>query len=313
MTHPAETSALNGPLPSRRTFLRTTALAVSGAALGLKAAAAAPSPATRPIIGFSKPFEDLTPDGSAALVAEVGWSGIECGVRKISKIQAARVAEELPPMVEAYRRHGLEISAVVSDISSIGQPNAELVLRTASKLGIKRIRLGWFRYVADRPIMTQVSDFASQLQEIGAACRELGLQAGLENHSGSDLFSASIWDACIALREKRVQNVGFFFDIAHAMVDGGLSWPIQARLAAPLYTTVYIKDYLWRKGAKGWEPNWCPLGEGMLDRAYVTDLVKSGYAGPICQHHEYPVGDRKEMIGHMQRDLGVLRGWLGAA
>jgi sugar phosphate isomerase/epimerase len=312
MTHFPSGSGLPAPLGSRREFVLTAALAVSGTALGLKAAAtvnAAPA-LVRPIVGFSKPFEDLSPADSAALVAEVGWNGIECGVRKISKIQPEKIEEGLPPLLEAYRRAGLDITAVVTDIAAVSQPHAELVLRTVARLGIKRVRLGWFRYTADRPLLRQVDEFGSRLHDLGQACGQLGLQAGLENHSGANLFSAPIWDAYTALKQKAVKNVGFFFDIAHAVVEGGLSWPIQARLAEPYYTTVYVKDFVWRKEASGWQPNWCPLGEGMVDRAFVTGLAKSKYAGPICQHHEYPVGDRKEMVGHMQRDLRVLQEWL---
>ena len=121
-------------------------------ALGLKAAASDKvassdaAPAARPIIGFSTPFQSLGPKESAKLVAVIGWSGIECPVREKGQIEPERVADRLPEFAEAFRRRGLDIPVLVTDISSISQPNAESVLRTASKLGIKRIRLGWFRY-----------------------------------------------------------------------------------------------------------------------------------------------------------------------
>jgi sugar phosphate isomerase/epimerase len=304
-----ETNSLGSPL-TRRDFVRATAMAVSGAALGLKAATPGAAPASRPIIAFSKPFQSLGAEESAALVADVGWSGIECPVRKAGQIEPEHAADQLPAFVEAFRRRGLDIPVLVSDISSISQPNAESVLRTASSLGIKRIRLGWFRYAADRPLLKQVDEFGSALKEIGAACGQLGIQAAVENHSGNNLFGASIWDVYMVMREKGIENVGYCFDIGHATVEGGLSWPIQARLAEPYYTAVYVKDFNWKKGKEGWIPDWCPLGEGMVDRSFVGGLKKSGYAGPICQHHEYPLGDRAAMIAHMRTDLRVLRDWL---
>jgi sugar phosphate isomerase/epimerase len=296
---------------SRRDFVRTAALAVSGAALGLKAAAAADrAPSVRPIIAFSKPFQSLGADEMAALVKEVGWDGIECPVRKKGQIEPERVGEELPRLVEAFRRQGLEIPVLVTDIVSMRQPQAEAVLRTASKLGIKRIRLGFIRYAADRPVLPQVAEIGGTLKEIGAACGELGIQAGVENHSGGDLFGAPIWDVHMALREAGVKNIGYCFDIAHATIEGGLSWPIQARLVEPDYTAVYIKDFNWAKTPQGWRPAWCPLGEGMVSRSYVARLKQIGYSGPLCQHHEYPLGERAQMIALMRRDLQVLRDWL---
>jgi len=89
-----------------------------------------------------------------------------------------------------------------------------------------------------------------------------------------------------------------------------LSWRIQARLAEPFYEAVYVKDFVWRQEPNGWNPVWCPLGEGMVDRSFFTWLKQSEFRGPICQHHEYPLGDRAEMVGHMRRDLHVLKSWL---
>lgn len=75
-------------------------------------------------------------------------------------------------------------------------------------------------------------------------------------------------------------------------------------------TAVFVKDFLWKKGAKGWNPEWCHLGEGMVNRAFFDQLKASAYRGPISQHHEYPHGDTKQMVGHMQHDLKVLKEWL---
>jgi hypothetical protein len=70
------------------------------------------------------------------------------------------------------------------------------------------------------------------------------------------------------IREQHTRNIGYCFDIGHATVEGGLSWPIQARLAEPYYISVYMKDFIWEKGPEGWSPTWCPLGEGVVDRSF---------------------------------------------
>jgi hypothetical protein len=48
----------------------------------------------------------------------------------------------------------------------------------------------------------------------------------------------------------------------------------------------------------------------MIHQSFFSRLRYSAYAGPICQHHEYPMGDRQNMVAHMRRDLRVLREWL---
>ena len=292
--------------------MRAAALASSAVALGQKADSAAPS-VHGPIIALSTPFRSLGAEESAALVAEVGWEGIECPVRlsPSGQIAPARAAEELPRFVDAFRRRGLDIPLLVTDITAMGQPNAETVLRTAARLGIKRIRLGAIRYAAGRPILKQVNEIGIRLKEIGAFCGQLGLQAAVENRSGPDIFGAPIWDIYTALQLHQVENVGYCFDIGHATIEGGLSWPIQARLAEPYYTAVNFKDFNWAKGPKGWQPVWCPLGKGMIDPAFAARIGHSGFAGPICLEYEYPLGNRSEMVTQMRRDLLVLKRWLG--
>jgi sugar phosphate isomerase/epimerase len=104
--------------------------------------------------------------------------------------------------------------------------------------------------------------------------------------------------------------MGFCFDIGHATVEGGLSWPIEARLAEPFYTAVIAKDFYWKKGPGGWKDEWVPLGEGMVSRAFFDRLKTSNFRGPICQHHEYELGDSRRMIECFRRDLKVLKDWL---
>jgi sugar phosphate isomerase/epimerase len=298
------------PSLTRREFVRASFLAASGVALGLNAAEKDRPMAARPIIGFSKPFQTMGAVDMASFVEEVGWSGIECPVRPEGQIEPERVGEELPRLVEAFRRRGLDIPIIVTEISSIHEAHAEEVLRVASKLGIKMFRLGTFKYTNDRPLEQQLEGFGRDLTEIGEACGELGVQAAVQNHSGSDRFAAPVWDVVGVLRDHRVKNVGICFDIAHATVEGGLSWPIQARLAEPFYNAIYFKDFIWAKGRGGWEPKWCPLGEGMVDRSFTAGLKRSGFSGAICQHQEYPMGDRAGMVAHIRRDLSTLRDWL---
>src|SRR5206468_715729 len=90
----------------------------------------------------------------------------------------------------------------------------------------------------------------------------LGIQGAYENHSGADSFGAAIWDVYETIRDLDPAAMGIAFDIGHATIEGGLSWPIQARLAEPRYSVVYVKDFRWEKQSTGWKSVWCPLGEG---------------------------------------------------
>lgn len=294
---------------SRRTFLTAGAAAV---ALRVKNLGAdEPGGKRFPLIAFSKPFQKLSAEKTAEVVAEVGWDGIEIPVRKGGQVAAERAADELPKFAEALRAKGRDIYIVTTDIKSIDQPHAMDVLRATSALGIKRIRLGFWSYDDKKEIQPQLDEIKAKLKDIAAACRELKIQAGFQNHSGSRFVGAPIWDIYQLIHDIDRDHLGVCFDIGHATIEGGLSWPVEARLMAPFFTAIYVKDFVWKKVGDVWKQTWCPLGEGMVNREFFDWLKKTDYRGPISQHHEYDHGEGAAMIAKFKKDLNVLKGWVG--
>jgi sugar phosphate isomerase/epimerase len=295
---------------NRREFIQQATLAAALGPLGVHTIAQGPR-ARWKIIAFSKPFIQLSFDDTADLVADVGWDGIECPVRKASThVQPDRVEEDLPKMVAALQKRGREVTMITTDIVGV-DPSAERILRTAVKLGIRQYRLGPIRYVANRSLPQQLQEIKAQFRDLAQLNKTLGILGGIQNHSGADYFAAPVWDAVQTIEGLDPAAMGIAFDIGHATLEGGLSWPIQARLAEPRYTVVYVKDFRWEKQDKGWTSVWCPLGSGMVNKRFFATLAKSSYAGPIGQHHEYDLGKTPaENIAHYKEDLGVLRGWL---
>ena len=94
------------------------------------------------------------------------------------------------------------------------------------------------------------------------------MHGGVQNHSGHDKIGAPIWDIYELIKDIDPEHLGTCFDIGHATVEGGSSWPIEAKLMEPYLACVYVKDFLWKKSDKGWSTEWVPLGEGMVNRAF---------------------------------------------
>ena len=294
---------------SRREFLARASVA-SAMALSSFAFSAEPAAAKRfKLIAFSKPFQSLGPKETANLVADVGWDGVEMPVRKGGQVVPEKVEDDLPKFVEALRAQEREVTIATTDVTSV-TPLNEKVLRTVSKLGIKRYRLGSFQYAKDKPISTQLDEISGRLREIAALSQKLGLQAGFQNHSGANYVGAAIWDIWTMIKDLDPKFIGHCFDIGHATIEGGLAWPTHFRLSEPRLTAVFVKDFQWQKTARGGRTVWCPLGEGMVSREFFKTLKATKYDGPICQHHEYELGDREKMTAHFKRDLATLREWL---
>lgn len=300
------------PITTRREFVLTATTAAAALAVAPSRLFAAEAAAPRwPIVGFTKPFQNLGFEATADTVAEIGWDGIECPVRPKGQIEPERAGEELPGLVAALKQRGKTIAVIASAITSVKQLHTERVLRTAAQLGIKRYRIGFWRYDKARAPQAQLAEIAAQLRDLAALNRELGLQAVFQNHSGPNYVGAPVWDLWTVLQGIETRDVGVCFDIGHATVEGGTAWPLHARLMADRISTVLVKDFLWQKSqAQGWEPRWTPLGEGMINRDFFRWLKTTDFAGPIVQHHEYDHGAGAPMIAKMRKDLQVLREWL---
>jgi sugar phosphate isomerase/epimerase len=289
---------------NRREFVAGTAAGLLCATLPLKGAPSTP----RPISAFEKPLLFESNEELAATMSTLGLSGVEAAVRVEGRVQPKNVENELPRFHEALSKRGLEITAMATDINGVDTPYAEKVLRTAAKLGIRRYRMMFFKLDAKKPIMPQVDAAAARLPALVALTRELGMTAIYQAHSGSDRIGGAVWDIYGLIKGYDPKTIGIGYDTHHAMVEGGMCWPITFKLVESHLAMVYVKDYTWEKGVA----KTVPLGTGWLHREFFQMLRERNYAGPICLHEEYIEGREneqaiKEAFG---KDLATLRSWL---
>lgn len=269
--------------------------------------------------GFTKSLFHLglNFEQTAEVAAEIGWDGIECPVRKNGQVLPQRVADDLPKMAHALAAKNLKILVIATDILNPKQEHTEKVLRTASKLGIKYYRMGWWYYEKGKSIPDRLRQVKAQLRDIETLNRELGICGIYHNHSGDRFVGAPLWDTYELLRDLDHRYIAADFDIGHATVEGGYAWSIHFRLMQPLIGGLVVKDFTWEHiPEKGWQASWCPLGKGMVSKKFFAMLKQSKWQGPVIQHFEYPVEGRNakhqldNRIRAMKRDLQKLRSLL---
>lgn len=246
----------------------------------------------------------------AALMAECGFDGIEATVRERGHVLPERVEDDLPKMVEALKKHGLEMTILTSDINNVNQPQAQKVLTTAKKLGITRYRMLWYNYDLSKPVRPQLEAIRPQVKDLAAMNRELGVTGLYQNHSGAKMVGAPLWDIYELIRDHDPKEISIAFDIMHATAEGGLDWPIQFNLIQSHLGAIYCKDFTWvNRKVKG-----APLGTGQIDHNFFSLVQKSKFTGPISLHVEYldRVKDRKALGEAFKRDFGTLRSLLHA-
>jgi len=296
---------------SRRSMLGLSGSLMAGVMMRpLLAAAPAPKPPEFSL--FTKHLVGLPYDQLAETVAALGFKGVEAPVRKGGHVEPARVEEDLPKLVEAFKKCGVTITLMTTDINTVNSADrTEKVLRTGAGLGIPRYRMKWYAYSGKQSLWADLDEVRPQLRDLVALSRELRILPSYQNHSGPKYVGAAVWDMASLIKDYRPDELSWNFDFFHAMVEGGLSWPNHLALARDHISMVYFKNFTWQgRVAEG-----CPLSEGRVGKDSVALLRKSGYAGPVCLHVEYlkgkvtDQGALKAAVDATRKDFATLKEW----
>ena len=305
---------------SRRELL---ASAAAGLATMPLAGIAGQSPGSNrkkfPLCIFSKYLQWLDYDGMAQTVAELGFYGVDLTVRRNGHVLPERAEDDLPRAVEATKAAGIEPLMIVTDINDPDDPKTEKALKTASTLGIKYYRLGYYVYNDDKSIAATLNEIRPKLRDLAAMNKHFGIHGASQNHAGSRYVGAPVWDLWELIKDLDPEYMGCQFDIRHATAEGSGTWPLHLRVMSGHIKTLAVKDFRWEKQDAGWRTVNCPLGEGAVDfDAYLQLLKKLSIAGPISIHYEYDLGganrgatkltmEEAKVRAAMRRDLEFLK------
>lgn len=254
---------------------------------------------------FSKHLQFLDYAALAKTCKALGLDGVDLTVRAGGHVAPDAVATDLPRAVETIRAEGLEVPMITTMLCTGEEPEARPILETASKLGIRYFRCGWFRYTETGGPFDQLRGFASQLQTLARLAESCNIVGGYHNHSGANNVGASLWDLHYMLQSVNTAHLGSNFDIGHAtVVGGGGAWKVAARLMAPYVKMMAAKDARWQND----EIHWAPLGQGQVrTEEFLRIFREAGFDGPISLHLEYPIPSNEALLEEIAASVKILR------
>ena len=311
---------------SRRRFLKTAATV---AALPLLSQAQTKAPATKPsaaegkqaskICIFSKHLQWLDYQQMARTAREIGFDGIDLTVRPGGHVEPQKVRDDLPKAVEAIKAAGLDVPTITTAVTDPADKLTADVLETASRAGVRFYRMGYYQYQDSRSIQQTLDEAKPMLRDLVEMNEHYKIAGTYQNHSGPRYVGACIWDLYYLLKDLDPRWIGSQFDIRHATVEGGTVWPTHFRLISEYINTLVAKDFRWAQIKGAWQPQNCPLGEGMVDFPRYFKMAKqAAITGLMCLHLEYPLGgaekgaqrltgDKQLVLEAMRKDLQFLR------
>ncbi|WP_164103696.1 sugar phosphate isomerase/epimerase family protein [Candidatus Laterigemmans baculatus] len=246
-----------------------------------------------PLCLFAKHLQWLSPADLADLLAEMDVEGIEATIRSGGQVEPADVVEGLPRLAEALARRDRRIVIMTTEITSVETPHAEAVLKTGVEHGATHYRMGYYRYDLDRPILPQLDAFTHQAEHLAELNQSLGIHGLYQNHAGDRYFGAPLWDLHQMLTEVSTKHLAAAYDVRHATVEAGMSWPLDWALIRPHVGAIYLKDFQWLDG----KPQNVPFGTGQVSHRLFKTLSTSGLGNiPVSLHMEYIDHRRPELI-----------------
>lgn len=304
----------------RRNFIKTTVAGAAGVAVSnnISASLFSLENVKHPIHVFTKCLQFLNYDEMAKVVSKQGFDGADLAVRKGGQVLPENVETDLPKVMNALKAAGIGSNMIVTDINNSEDPLTKRVLKTMADLGIQYYRMGYINYDVKKPMPQNLDEIKFTFEKLEKLNREYGVTGNYQNHSGTRV-GGPVWDLYHFLNNCDPKFIGVQYDIRHAIVEGGESWPLGMKLLAPWIRTTDIKDFIWEKNEQGkWIIKNVPLGEGMVDFEKYFELYKSYHIeAPVSIHYEYDLGGAEhgksttmsldKIEGFLKKDLVFLK------
>ena len=298
----------------RRNFIKKGTTGIAGVSLGAKLLAAPISRSLSPqrtIHVFTKCLQFLDYDQMAEVVAKNGFDGADLTVRPGGQVLPENVEQDLPKVMKALQMAGIGTKMITTAINKVDDPFARPTFKTMAELGIRYYRMGYIKYDDKMSIPENLDHHKFTFEKLEKLNREFGVTGNYQNHSGVNV-GATVWDLYHLLKDLDPEFIGVQYDIRHATVEGGFSWPLGMKLLAPWIQTTDIKDSFWDKDEKGqWRAKLVPLGEGMVDFEKYFELYKSmNIEAPVSIHYEYDLGGAEHGDRNPTMSLEEINKWL---
>ena len=274
-----------------------------------------------PLRLFSKPIDSFDFEFMCECLNRSGLEGFDLTVRPGGKVEPAEVESKLPELVGRVKKYSLALDMMVTGITSADDPLTERVLKTASSVGIKHYRLGYYNFDFKTGVWESLQRYKAALKEIVELNRKYKIHGDYQNHAGTRV-GGPVWDLYELLKEFPSEYAGCQYDVRHATVEGANTWIVGMRLIAPYIGTLAIKDFTWMTGSGRPRAVTVPLGEGMVDWDLFFKTVKElNISVPVTLHVEYPLLEREDeklslaqqqeiIVRKLKKDTDYLKNYL---
>jgi len=267
---------------------------------------------------FSKHLQFLNYKETGQIAAELGFDGVDFTVRPKGHILPEKVSTDLPQAINEVKASGSTCKMITTSIESVNNTYDMDIIKSAGQNGVSYYRTHWYKYSDDLSMTQSIEKYQNEIYQLGEFNKSHDIIGCYQNHAGTKI-GASFWEIQKLIETVDPKYFGVQYDIRHATVDSGYSWPNGLKLLNEQIKVIVLKDFKWGKVGGKWKAINVPIGEGMVDfKTYFKYLKSYGLNPPVSLHLEYPLGgaekgkyeitvDRKVVYDAMKKDLNAIR------
>ncbi len=271
-----------------------------------------PNEMKSPITVFTKPWKTLTTEKLAALIAELGFDGVELPIREGFQVEPENIESRLVETARAFEGAGLKIYSVAGDLD-------ERTVRACGAAGVPILRT-MLKIEPGLSYFENVERFRATCLSLSETLEASKVRIGLQNHCDEYVSSSiGIMHAIAPLDSNQVSAV---LDLGHTGLEGELE-EIAIDIAWSRLSMINLKNAMRYSdgedvnGATVWKRTWVPGKEGFTSwKKAVDELKLRKYADPICLTAEYKDSQGRglegdDVIPALREDLAYLKQLLG--
>lgn len=278
---------------ARRKFLRAALLSgLASAAPGGSTPAAASKPFPQ-VCTYTEHFQKLPIPEVCKIFKQMGVDGLDLTVRPGGHIEPRDAVQALPAAAKSAADHGLKIMMLTTGITGPDR-DSERILATCQKLGIQRIKIGYYSVGEFGNLSKRMDEVKRQLSAVVKLAARYDVRPCVHVHSGATLPSSGFMLYNL-IRDLPPDRIGAYLDSYHMTITGGAGgWRQAIDLLRPWISLVALKNFQWQRGPRDalgqqkWRTNYVRLEDGIAPIPdFVRTVQQTGYDGFYTLHTEY--------------------------
>jgi sugar phosphate isomerase/epimerase len=202
------------------------------------------------------------------------------------------------------RAANVELPMISTELTAMTNPTAYAVLALANQGAVPMFRTGYWSAHPGGAVEQQLAEVRREIAGLLMLARRCNIAAMFPNRAG-DWAGHSVREAQTLVGDMDPRWIGYYFDVAAALADGGTDqWERALGLALPRIKAVAVSDFKWKQNDQsGTEA--CPLGAGVVDWTKLfAILAEAHFTGPVSIHRDYVASDAPAAA---RKDLEFIR------